>query len=428
MKKYWLVILGFLLIALGFSVFYLTSLSSPVVLRLAYSKDNAENVVLKDLLQTFQKSHPNIKVELVEVPFGNYNELIENNFSGSSTPDILYVNTFQFPFVNSLGLLEPLDSFINNDPNFHIKDYYSSIIDYFTIDEHLFVSPKDISTIGILYYNKTEFDAAKLAYPNENWNWKDFINAAQRLTRFSKLEGWKDHIDQYGFVEGYFMLEPWVYSSGGRWVDNPKKPGRWTFNTSEFIRGIQFRADLMNKYKVMLNIDNVATVWMGNDYDSFLSGSAAMLLLGTWNIPMFKMNIKKFNWGITLVPKGPTGLRGYEMVGEGYGILKTSRHKNEAWDLVSFLTGNEGEMKFAGIGEAIPALQSIANSSAYLSDVRPEIKETILRSIQFGVFSPMISNKPDLELGLSKVWLGKESAEEGVSELYNQVKDKPISQ
>jgi multiple sugar transport system substrate-binding protein len=35
---------------------------------------------------------------------------------------------------------------------------------------------------NVLFYNKAHFDRAGVAYPNENWTWDDFYDAARRLT------------------------------------------------------------------------------------------------------------------------------------------------------------------------------------------------------------------------------------------------------
>ncbi|MCA5011083.1 extracellular solute-binding protein, partial [Clostridioides difficile] len=51
--------------------------------------------------------------------------------------------------------------------------------------------PKDIDTIA-LWYNKTMFDEAGIPYPDKDWTWDDYAEAAKKLT---KADG-----SQYGFA------------------------------------------------------------------------------------------------------------------------------------------------------------------------------------------------------------------------------------
>jgi len=40
--------------------------------------------------------------------------------------------------------------------------------------------PKDKDNL-VLVYNKEMFDAAGVAYPDENWTWDDLVNASQTI-------------------------------------------------------------------------------------------------------------------------------------------------------------------------------------------------------------------------------------------------------
>jgi multiple sugar transport system substrate-binding protein len=400
------------------------------VLKLICFNGSFDRNYLTDIVDEFQKIHPGIKVKLVRVPYNEYKTQLKNHFKGKVVPDIIYVsNLGEF---NCGNLLTPLDDYVNADTQFPIKDFYPSVIEHFTTLKNLYAVPINIRILGFLFYNKNMFDEAKLTYPNENWNWDDLLVAAQALTKYVKTPLWeRDYIKPYGFADdGDCLIEPWVYSSGGRWVDDPLNPSRWTFNTPEFIRGIQFRADLMNK-NVMFNKAKVATVEGVGDSDIFVNGGAAMFLSGNWTVQEFR-KINKFDWDVALFPKGPKGLRGIEITSDGYGIMNTCKHKKAAWELVSFLTGRDAEEKMVKSGGYLPVLQSLADSSAVLDDQKPLNKKILLNAISDGIFPPMMSDWDDFKDKLaepifSKVWRGELTAAEAVSQLYDQVKDKPFN-
>ncbi len=416
------VILGFLgVMGMGCS-----KLGGGDTVKISSWGDVKENAILTDLINDFQKAHPDIKVELQRVPWGEYNTKLLTQFAGGIAPDVIFVSTDNIADLYYRGVLEPLNPYLQADPEISLKDFYPTLINRFTIDGSLYVVPRDISPVCVLYYNKKAFDEAKVPYPSDDWTWADFLAAAKALTK-RDADG---HTTQWGFTEDWAMIEPWVYSAGGRYVDNPQKPTKWTFNTPEFTRGLQMRADLMLKYKVMPSPSNMTAMGGVGASDMFNNGTVAMLLSGIWKTPQFR-DIKNFDWDVALFPKGPGG-RGYQSGGSGYGILTTSKLKKEAWQLVSFLAGPEGEKKMATTGLVQPALQAIANSPVFLDGQKPLNKKILLQAEPYGIFMPVMENWLEVYQGsviptCDQIWSGKITAAEAVSQMWDKIKDKPFT-
>lgn len=388
--------------------------------------DVKENAILTDLINDFQKAHPDIKVELQRVPWGDYNTKLLTQFAGGIAPDVIFVSTDNIADLYYRGVLEPLNSYLQADPEINLKDFYPTLINRFTIDGNLYTVPRDISPVCVLYYNKKAFDEAGVAYPTDNWDWTDFLKAAKALTK-TAADG---HVTQWGFTEDWPMIEPWVYSAGGRYVDNPQKPTKWTLDTPEFAKGLQMRADLMLKYKVMPTPANMTAMGGVGSSDMFTNGSVAMFLSGIWKVPQFR-DIKNFDWDVALFPKGPGG-RAYQSGGSGYGILTTSKHKSEAWKLVAYLAGPEGEKKMATTGLVQPAIVSIANSPVFLDGQKPLNKKSILSAEPYGVFMPVMENWLEVYQGsviptCDQIWSGKITAAEAVSQMWGKIKDVPFT-
>lgn len=388
--------------------------------------DIKENTILQGLIDDFQKSHPDVKVELQRVAWGDYNTKLLTQFAGGLAPDVIFASTDNIGDLYFRGVLEPLDPYIQADKDYSLKDFYPTLINRFTVNGSLYVLPRDISPVCVLYYNKKAFKDAGLPTPGDDWTWTEFLAAAKALTK-RDADG---RTTQWGFMEDWAMIEPWIYSAGGHWVDNPQKPTKWDFNTPAFTKGLQFRADLMNTYKVMPSPANLTAMGGVGASDMFLNGTCAMFLSGIWKTPMFR-DVKDFDWDVALFPKGPGGTRGYQSGGSGYGILSTSKHKKEAWQLVSYLAGPEGEKKMASTGLVQPALMSVANSPIFLDGQKPMNKKILLKAEPYGIFMPLMVNWTEVYQGnviptCDKIWLGKETAAEAVSELWGKVKDKPF--
>jgi ABC-type glycerol-3-phosphate transport system substrate-binding protein len=227
------------------------------------------------------------------------------------------------------------------------------------------------------------------------------------------------------------MIEPWVYSNGGQWVDNIEKPTRYTFNTPEFAEAFQYRADLVLKHKVMPAPSNMTQLGGLGTSDLFMNGNAAMFLSGDWKIPTFR-EIKGFDWDVVMVPKGPQGKRGFVGGGSGYGILKTSKNKKAAWEFVKYISGPEGEAKMAAAGLMQPALMSVAASPAFLDGQKPMNRKMLLKAVDYSVYQPMSPQWVEVYRGLvfpveDEVWMGKLTAQEALDKLEKDLKNKPLS-
>jgi ABC-type glycerol-3-phosphate transport system substrate-binding protein len=185
----------------------------------------------------------------------------------------------------------------------------------------------------------------------------------------------------------------------------------------------------MNKYKVMLPPSSISAMGGMGNADMFTNGQAAMFLSGIWKTPAFR-DIKKFKWNIVMLPKGPNGRRGFSTGGSGYGILKTSAHPNEAWQLIQFISGEEGAKKFAATGFAQPALKKIADSPVFLDDQEPTNKKMLIGAVKYAQYGPLCKNWTEAVNGLigpelEKVWSGNETPEQAMAHLKPLLEKNP---
>jgi ABC-type glycerol-3-phosphate transport system substrate-binding protein len=164
--------------------------------------------------------------------------------------------------------------------------------------------------------------------------------------------------------------------------------------------------------------------------DLFANGSAALFLSGIWKTPMFR-EIQKFKWDVVMFPRVPGIPRAVVGGSSGYGIVSTSRHKAEAWQLISFLSGTEGQKLFAYTGLAEPARIRVAQSSAFLDGRDPQNKKMLLKAVAYGVDQPLASNWREVEQGiifpqLDKIWMNEETAAQAAARLSEELKDHPL--
>lgn len=422
----------FTLQLVGLCLFVVSFARADTTIRFRYWGDVKETSIIKDLVSRFEATHPGVHVSAERAPSGTpYVQKVLVEFAGGTPPDVLFVETNIFVTLANKGVLMPLDGFIRRDHSFHLSDYYPEIVDRFTVDHKTYTIPRDIAPVACIYYNKQLFDAAGVPYPSDDWSWsddparfqkpgfdpnKDFLSVCKRLTRTDPKTG---RTTQFAVDVAY---DPFVYSTGGNFTNSVKHPTRVTLQDPRTLHGIQFRADLINKYRVMPSPTDYSSMGVGAA-DLFLTGRLAMYHSGIWNTPQFR-DIRSFDWDVAMFPKGPTGIRAFGTGGSGYGIARGTKHPDAAWELVKYLAGPDGEAALARTGLAQPAIKRLAESPVWLDGRKPAHKIITTRAVPFIVFQPFTPVWPEIvtkmnpELDL--VWNGKETAAAAMARVQPQ--------
>jgi multiple sugar transport system permease protein len=347
-------------------------------------------------------------------------------FAGGTPPDVLFVETNIFVTLAQKGVLLPLNPYFEKPgSSFRITDYYPEIVDRFTVNGKVYTIPRDIAPVCVVYYNKKIFDEAGVPYPSDDWSWSDDPNRFQRpgfnrnkdflsvCERLIKKDPRTKRITQFAFQAD---PDPFIFSAGGRMVNDVKRPTRVTYDDPNTLHGLQFRADLINKYHAMPSPLDYSTLGVGAA-DLFMTGKLAMFHSGIWNTPQFR-DIKGFDWDVAMFPKGPTGIRAFGTGGSGYGIARGTKHADLAWDLVKYLSGPQGMAALARTGRALPAIKSLAASDVWLDGRKPLHKIITIQGVPFIKFLPftpvwdevMTKINPEMD----QVWMGKKSAAQAV--------------
>ena len=387
--------------------------------------DTKEAIILQDLCRMFEQSNPGLKVDLQRVPYGEYNSKLLTEFSAGMVPDVIFGGTGQLPEFYPRGILEPLNDFLKGDPDVKLADFYPQALDPFTIHGKIYALPRDISVIGIIFYNKALFQKAGLPNPSDDWNWDDFLQAAQKLTARDA----KGNVTCWGYVDDWLAAEPWFMSLGADYTDDWQKNTRYTIDDPNFAKGLQFRNDLTYKYKVTPSQPAIMALG-GGSLDLFLNGQAGMFFSGIWQTPKLR-DIQTFDWDCVMFPKGPTGLRGFRYAMSGYGISSTSKHKPEAWKLLKFLVGEEGQKWFSKTALAQPAVIKVAESPAFLDGQKPLNKKMLLKAMPYGKWEPFALNWREVQEGviqpeLDRLWNNTKTVQETIDAISAKLKDHPL--
>ena len=392
---------------------------NAVEIKVAFWGSPEEIDIVTESMAGWQKEHPEIKIRFEHTPYSGYDSKILTRIAGGAAPDVIAAEVNYFVTFATRGVFLSLNEFIKNDADFKLDDFFPSILDRFTVSGEVYAIPRDVAPFACVFYNKDLFDQAKLPYPNDNWTWEEMLDVAKKLTKRDP----SGRITQYGFYG--WAWQNFVYGNAGSLVDDVKIPTQATIDDAKTIEGLQFYADLINKYEVMPTPLAMANSGMGIDM-MFASGRLAMFLSGIWETPALREKYS-FHWDVAMFPKNKDGVRKFGSGGTGYGVLKSTQYPKQSWEVVKALTSAAVQAEMARQGLAQPALRSIATGPDWAgSDLPPANKKMLNEAVNYIVFDPFHPRWREIEAKFitpefDLLKAGKETAEVAAKKIAPQI-------
>lgn len=406
LKGRWILILFILVLPLAGCGRSEVAESDIVELRLTMWGKQDEMDYYNRALEEFYLQHPNVRVKIELIPWSRMFDKLLISTAGGRAPDVSRIDSVYFTPCAAKGLLECLDTYIENDRGFDLADFYPPAIEGWGMyGGRIYGIPGDVD-IYAMYYNKTMFDKYGVPYPDETWDWEKCLWAAKQLTRDTNGDG---RVDQWGLFPGSWWQDYVVQNGGSILSDDLTK---CTLDQPEAYGGIQFLVDLGNKHKVTPTPADTADIgpqklWTNGRIGMYISGSWAAALI-------FHKEVRDFDYDAAPIPMGRERRAAF-IGGAAFGVLKGSKHKQEAWELVKFMTGPGMQEHFAITQHIIPSRRSVAESGAYLYlDDKPRNKQAFIDAISYGNLLPNVECSREMNdiisSEISLAILGKKSA------------------
>lgn len=389
-----------------------TEVSDKVIIRYAsWASLPKQRKLGQEVIGVFEAEYPDIqvKVEFAETP-----EKIIVEMAGGTAPDVFYwIAGDLAPLISKRTVLD-LRPFIEED-KIDLSRFFSNTVKAVEYKGGIYAYPLHCST-QVLFYNKTMFDKAGIDYPDENWKWKDFLEAGIKLTKDLDGDG---RIDQFGMLRPDYMS--WIKLNGGKLFNEDRT--KCLMDSPQAIEAVQFLADLDHKYHLVPVL--ITPLEQRREIPLFESGKIGMMVGMAYMLIGFKQ-IKNFEWDVAPVPYNKK--RVVRLVVGGYSISSQSKHPKEAWEFVKFLSGERAQRILAKNKDAIPALRSVAESPAFSSPPPEHIKIFVDQVAYSEPYSSMMLKfdkfrQTIADPEITRVWLGQKSAEEACRTIVKKTDD-----
>ncbi|MBZ0274715.1 MAG: extracellular solute-binding protein [Anaerolineae bacterium] len=183
----WLLIL----ISLTITLLPAAAQAPETIILTVAAPDYGGSVYTPDLFADFEAAHPGVKVAFVSPDIStafyvsassdDINRYLDAVRDYTTTGDVLAVRPFNFsPESTRSGYYLDLAPLVAADTSLNTADFYPVAWESFQWDRGIWALPVSFDIVTLLYLPEA-FDAAGLAYPDDNWTMDDFARAARAL-------------------------------------------------------------------------------------------------------------------------------------------------------------------------------------------------------------------------------------------------------
>ena len=329
-----LVVIALVLLAVIAAVGARASTKTTTITLSGWSSGPDEDKLLQQIVNTFEKSHPTIKVDY-SVINGDYSTAMTARFAAHNPPDVFYVDSSVAPVWAAQGVLQPLNSYIKST-HYDTSKFFPSLLKAFTVGKSIYGFPKDWSPLA-MEINTGMLGTAHAAAPT---NWAQLRSAAQKIAATGLLKDGKPIC----LPADWARMLPFVFQNGAS-LSNITSPAA--------AAAVNFYVGLI-KDGLAATPDKIGSGWCG---EALGKQKAAIVFEGNWLLPFMSSTYPNTRYGVFPMVKQKTG--GNLAFTVSYSLAKDSKNKQAAWTLLSWLTGKQGQTLWMSKGLALPSRSDV---------------------------------------------------------------------
>ncbi|MCH4891372.1 ABC transporter substrate-binding protein [Acidaminobacter sp. JC074] len=371
------------------------------------------------IIKAFEELHPNVKVNLIELPPDTSEKLtmISKVLQAEDTAmDIFDADVIWPSIFAAAGWVEPLDNYMTEE---EIDAHLPGAMYANLYQGHYYGIPYRTDT-GMLYYRKDLLEKYNKSVPT---TWDELVQTAEYI--MSKEGG-----DMTGYAGSWKQFEgltcnlmEFVWSYGGDVLDEDSKV---VFDSPESVAAVTRMVDMINAENI--TPEGVITFSSGDARDVFFSGN--MVFLRDWPSGWSKSqdpeNSKIVDKvGIAALPTGGEGNESYSTLG-GWQVMVSafSEHKEEAVAFAKFRASEYSQILMSKELSHIPSLKTLYSNEEvleampFLEDMYPAIIHAYPRPK-----SPYYAELSNiLQVELQNAFKEHKTPEEAVKSASDQIK------
>ncbi|HEX5719459.1 MAG TPA: sugar ABC transporter substrate-binding protein [Thermoanaerobaculia bacterium] len=302
-----------------------------------------EGAVVRELVPEFERRHPEIRMEVQQVPWTAAHEKLLTAFVGEATPDAAQLGNTWVPEFVSLDALAPLTKRITPPLR---ADSFPGIWDTNVVDGDTWGLPWYVDT-RLLFYRTDLVAEAGVPWPPKSWaEWRTAMEGIKRRTGqyaiLLPIDEWQQPV-----IFGLQNQAP-LLRDGGRYG---------AFRDPRFKEAMTFYLDLYGS-GLAPGLDRQG---VANMYQQLAEGYFAMTITGPWNLGEFRNRIPpemQDRWSTAPLPPPEKGMPypGLSVAGgSSLVIFRQAQHPEAAWKWLQYLYEPAQQARFYELSGDLPA-------------------------------------------------------------------------
>ncbi|MGD1902842.1 MAG: ABC transporter substrate-binding protein [Geitlerinemataceae cyanobacterium] len=369
-RNRWLTAIAALFAALSIGV---AIARQPVTISLLMQAPEASN--WESIVEAFERENPDIRLNVVAGP--NASNLVEDLYTssfllGSSPYDLAYMDIVWTPKFAAAGWLEDLS---DRAAPAMLSEFLAGDVNGGRYDGGLYRIPFR-SDAGMLYYRKDLLDAADREPPA---TFAELAEISQQLQGGGEVEwGYLWQGRQYEGLSAMFVEI--LAGFGGTWIDPETKAVG--LDAPEAIAAIEF---LQSTVTDGLTPEGVTTYQEEESRLLFQNGKTAFLRNWpyVWRLANDPESPIAGKLGIVPMPSVPGATGGACQGGWGLGLVKGTKHPEEAWRAIEFITSEAVQKQFSIDTGYVPSRTALFADPEILAEYPhyPQLLEVLGQSV-----------------------------------------------
>lgn len=302
----------------------------------------------KQIVDSWNKSHPGIQVQILPVDVNSVHDKLLTNFVGNTAADVIHDEAADIAGFTQQGYLANLTPLI---PKSLKNEIPKSVWDTVNFGGKITGIPIMIQTYNI-FANMDILKAAGVKAPTiaKPWTWTQFRAVAKRLSTGG------NYGVCWGLKSPTATIQTLALNYGGQfmYLEN----GKWQFKWGAAEQ--QIPKTMHDMIYVDKSVDPAAVGLSGSAVlPAFFGGKCAMTVQGNYQAQgMIQQSPKGFNWAMFPPLKGKTQDQAANP--QTYSISQQSQHKAEAMQFIAYALNAQNMAKLAAGDWLIPAAPAAA--------------------------------------------------------------------
>jgi len=305
----------------------------------------------QNLVEKFERENPDIDLEIISAP--NATNLVEDLYTsafllGDSPYDLVYLDIVWVQKFAAANWLQPLNNFISED---ELKQFLKGDVEGGKYQDSLYRIPFR-SDGGMLYY-RTDLLEKNGYNPPETFT--ELINISQDLQAKGEAKwGYVWQGKQYEGLSAMFVEV--LQGFGGYWINSDTL--EVGLDSPEAIASVQFLLDTIKKG---ISPSGVTTYAEEETRRIFENGQTVFLRNWPYVAGLASKSEIAGKFSLKPMVHQPQHQSGACQGGWGLGMSKNTKHPEEAWRVIEFITSEDSQRDFILETGYVPSRKSLFN-------------------------------------------------------------------